>query len=221
MALVKICGLRTAETLEAALAAGADMVGFVVFDPSPRHVTPDEAEGLGRQVRRRALKVALTVDADEALLDRVALSLRPDLLQLHGRETPERVAAIRGRYGLPVVKAFGVSGAADLAPIAAYAGLIDWALLDAKPARGALPGGNGLPFDWALLDGLDPGAPLMLSGGLTVDSVGAAIARVRPAAVDVSSGVEDRPGLKSPARIAAFVAAARAASDLVRAGAAA
>ena len=212
MSLIKICGLSTADTLDAALEAGADMVGFVFFAPSPRHLSTEQAVGLGRQVRRRALKVALTVDASDDELDVIALTLRPDLLQLHGRETPERLAAIRERYGLPVAKAFGIATRADLAALTAYRGLIDWALLDARPPKGAvLPGGNGVAFDWSILDGLTPPAPLMLSGGLAPETVGGAIARVRPGAVDVSSGVEDRPGIKNPERIRAFIRTARSA----------
>jgi phosphoribosylanthranilate isomerase len=212
MSLIKICGLSTPETLEAALDAGADMVGFVFFPPSPRNVTAEAVAPLGRQVRRRAQKVALTVDADDEALDLVCLALRPDMLQLHGRETPERVAAIRARLGLPVLKAVGIAEAADLDRLAAYHGAADWLLLDAKPPRGSvLPGGNGVAFDWTLLAALDRGLPVMLSGGLDAASVGEAIRLVRPDAVDVSSGVERAPGEKDPVKIGAFVAAARAA----------
>ena len=212
MSLVKICGLSTPETLEAALAAGADMVGFVFFERSPRHVSTNAAGSLGRLVRGRAKKVALSVDATDDALDRICLALRPDMLQLHGRESPERVVAIRQRYGLPLAKAIGVGSAADLAAAAAYAGLVDWLLLDAKPPTGAvLPGGNGRAFDWTLLAGLDRSVPVMLSGGLDPANVSEAIRLVRPAAVDVSSGVEAVSGVKDPDLIRAFVAAARAA----------
>ena len=212
MSLIKICGLSTQDTLNAALDAGADMVGFVFFEKSPRDISIPLAGALGRMVGKRARKVALTVNATDDELDVIALSLRPDLLQLHGSETPERVAAIKERYGLPVFKAFGIARREDLAATKAYAGIADWLLLDAKPPKDSvLPGGNGLRFDWALLSGLDRSLPFMLSGGLDPVNVGEAIAVARPDAVDVSSGVEDLPGMKNPDKIRAFVAAARAA----------
>jgi phosphoribosylanthranilate isomerase len=212
MAIIKICGLSTAPTLEAALEAGADMVGFVFFERSPRHVDMDRAAVLGRQTEGRARKVALTVDAPDALLDRVCLALRPDVLQLHGREPPERVAAVRRRLGLPVIKALGVSTAADLAAVRSFADVADTVLLDAKPPPGAtLPGGNGVAFDWTILGGLDRTSTVMLSGGLDAGNVADAVRIARPSGVDVSSGVEDAPGVKNPDKIRAFVAAARAA----------
>jgi phosphoribosylanthranilate isomerase len=208
--LVKICGLSTAETVDAALEASADLVGFVFFERSPRHVTTSLAAELGRRVKGRARKVALTVDAGDEFLDVVALSLRPDMLQLHGSETPERVASIKERYGLPVIKAIGIGSADDLAAIEAYRPVADWLLFDAKPPKGSdLPGGNGITFDWTILAGLDRSVPIMLSGGLEPANVGAALRSVRPDAVDVSSGVEDRPGVKSPERIRDFVRQAR------------
>ena len=209
--LVKICGLSTAETLDAALEAGADLVGFVFFERSPRHVTSGLAAELGRRVERRARKVALTVDAGDEILDVAMISLRPDMLQLHGSETPERVVVLKERYGLPVIKALGIGSSGDLAGVEAYRGLADWLLLDAKPPPGAaLPGGNGIAYDWTVLRDLDRSVPLMLSGGLDAGNVGAALAVVRPEAVDVSSGVEDRPGAKSPDKIRAFIRQARA-----------
>jgi phosphoribosylanthranilate isomerase len=208
--LVKICGLSTAETLDAALEAKADLVGFVFFERSPRHVTTGLAAELGRRVEGRARKVALTVDAGDETLDVLALALRPDMLQLHGSETPERVASVRERYGLPVIKALGIGSADDLAKAAAYRGVADWLLFDARPpASSDRPGGNGVPFDWTILADLDRSVPIMLSGGLEAGNVGAALRLVRPDAVDVSSGVEDRPGVKSPAKIHAFVEKAR------------
>jgi phosphoribosylanthranilate isomerase len=208
--LVKICGLSTAGTLDAALEAKADLVGFVFFERSPRHVTTGLASELGRRVERRARKVALTVDAGDETLDVLALSLRPDMLQLHGSETPERVAAVRERYGLPVIKALGIGRADDLAGVTAYRGVADWLLLDARPPSGSdRPGGNGVPFDWTILADLDRSIPIMLSGGLQAENVGAAVRLVRPEAVDVSSGVEDRPGVKSPDKIRAFIRKAR------------
>ena len=214
--LVKICGLSTPDALDAALAAGADLVGLVHFPKSPRHVGLAEGRALSSRARGRALRVALVVDADDALLSDVVEALDPDLLQLHGAETPERVAAIGARFGRPVMKAIGIAEERDLAAIPAYAAVADRLLLDAKPpAASELPGGNGLAFDWRLvaasgLGRLDPGA-FMLSGGLTPGNVAAAVELTGARAVDVSSGVETRPGRKDPEKIAAFVAAARAA----------
>lgn len=210
---VKICGLSTPDTLDAALGAGAEFVGFVRFPRSPRHVGLDLGRRLSEQARGRALRVVLLVDPDDAALAEALEALDPDLVQLHGRESPARAAAIRERFGRPVMKAVGIAGAADLATAAAYRGLVDHLLLDAKPPRtaDALPGGNGISFDWRLLDGLDPGLPFMLSGGLDPVSVAEAIRRTKPWAVDVSSGVESGPGVKDPGRIEAFVKAARAA----------
>lgn len=212
MAQVKICGLSSPETLDAALDAGAGMVGFVFFARSPRHLTLQQAASLFAQAKGRAVRVALVVDADDAFLDDMVAALAPDLLQLHGKETPERVAGIRARYGLPVMKAVGIAVRADLAKIPAYAAVCDRLLLDAKPPPGAvLPGGNGVPFDWTLLDGFAPGVPWMLSGGLTPDNVAEAIRLTAAPAVDVSSGVESAPGVKDIARIRAFIAAAQGA----------
>jgi phosphoribosylanthranilate isomerase len=210
---VKICGLSTPETLEAALDAGADLVGFVRFPKSPRHVSLDLGRDLSRQARGRALRVVLLVDADDAAIADAVEALDPDLLQLHGRESPERAAAIRSRFGRPVLKAIGIADASDLAALGPYAGGVDHLLLDAKPPRdaGALPGGNGLSFDWRLLNGLDPGLSFMLSGGLNPGNVAEAVRLTGPRAVDVSSGVESGPGVKDPGKIEAFVKAARAA----------
>ncbi len=208
--LVKICGLRTSESLSAALDAGADMVGFVFFGPSPRNIALSEAASLGALVRGRARKVALTVDADDGFIDAIARALDPDILQLHGRETPERAAALSARTGKQIMKAIGVSQPADLDTVAAYAAVCDWLLLDAKPPKEATrPGGNGLAFDWSILDGFDPGRPWLLSGGLDAGNVAAALARTGAPGVDVSSGVESAPGVKDEAKIRAFVAAAR------------
>ncbi|MDQ0503793.1 phosphoribosylanthranilate isomerase [Xanthobacter agilis] len=212
---IKICGLKTPEALDAALAAGADLVGFVHFPKSPRHVTWEAAPRLAAQVRGLALKVALVVDADDALLADVIAALDPDLLQLHGHETVERVAQIRARFGRPVMKALPVAVRADLAPVSDYAAVADRLLFDAKPVPGALlPGGNGRVFDWALIRGLDAGRPVMLSGGLDAGNVVEAIAATGVDGVDVSSGVETAPGVKSPEKIQAFIAAARRARDI-------
>jgi phosphoribosylanthranilate isomerase len=210
--LTKICGLTTAEALDAALDERADFVGFVFFPPSPRNLPFDLAGEFGARVRGRSRKVALTVDADDALHAAIVETLRPDLLQLHGHETPERIAALKARFGLPVMKAVPVETAADLDAVPAYAAVADWVLFDARAPRDATrPGGLGKPFDWTLLKGLDPGLPFMLSGGLEPGNVGQALEITRAPAVDVSSGVELRPGVKDPSKIAAFIRAVRAA----------
>ena len=208
--LVKICGLKTPETLAAALDAGADMVGFVFFPKSPRHIDLATAETLGRQAAGRAVKVALTVDADDTELAGIIAALHPDLLQLHGHETPDRVAAIRARFGLPVMKAIGVATADDLKDVKAFAAVSDRLLFDAKaPKDAAHPGGNGLAFDWSLITGLDLSIPSMVSGGLDPANVAEALRRTGAQGVDVSSGVETAPGQKDPAKITAFVTAAK------------
>jgi len=211
--VIKICGLRTAETMTAALDAGADMIGLVAFPPSPRHLDAPAAAVLADQARGRAEIVLLTVDADDATLSALVKAIRPDWLQLHGRETPARVAEVRRRFGRPVMKALGVRDEADLAAAADFAA--DRLLFDAKPPKDATrPGGNGLTFDWRLLAKLDPRLRFMLSGGLDPATVTEAVRIARPLGVDVSSGVERAPGDKDPALIAAFVRAARAAQTL-------
>lgn len=211
--LIKICGLSTPETLAAALDAGADMVGFVRFAKSPRHVTLDLGHRLSLQAKGRAQRVVLLVDPGDEEIAQAVEAINPDLIQLHGHESPERVAEIRAMVRRPVMKAFGIAEKGDLAALLPYAGGVEHILLDAKPPRtaGALPGGNGISFDWTLLNGLDPALPIMLSGGLNPDNVAEAIRLSRPKAVDVSSGVESGPGQKDPARIEAFVKAARTA----------
>lgn len=208
--LVKICGLSTLETLDTALDAGADMVGFVFFAPSPRNVSLHTARELGGRVKDRAEKVALTVDADDALLSNIVDVLRPDLLQLHGKETPARVGAIAQRFGLPVMKALPIETKADLGAIPSYIKAADRLLFDARAPRDATrPGGLGRPFDWYLLEGLDLTVPFMLSGGLDPQNVAEAIRITRAPAVDVSSGVESAPGVKDVDKIRAFIRAAR------------
>jgi phosphoribosylanthranilate isomerase len=208
---IKICGLSTAEAVSAALAGGASHVGFIFFDKSPRHVDPQSAGVLRRGARGRALAVAVTVDADDAMLDAIVAAMEPDMLQLHGRETPERVAAVKARHGLPVMKAFSVSASADLEPVKAYRGIADRFLFDAKPPKGStLPGGNGVAFDWRVLAGLDPSVDYMLSGGLNKANVGEALRLLSPPGIDVSSGVESAPGQKDVALIEAFLEAVSA-----------
>jgi len=211
---IKICGLSTPDALDTALDAGADMVGFVFFPPSPRNIALETARALGLRVRGRAQKVALTVDATDDTLAGVVAALAPDTLQLHGRESPERVAAVKARFGLPVMKALPIAGPEDLAPIATYAKVADRLLFDARAPREATrPGGLGRAFDWHLLENLDQNLAFMLSGGLDAGNVAEALAITRAPGVDVSSGVERAPGVKDPDKIRAFIRAARAAAD--------
>ena len=213
---IKFCGLSTPETVAAAVRAGAGWLGFVFFPRSPRHLEPERAAALTALVPPGIGRVAVLVDADDALIDAV-IAAGIDTLQLHGRETPERIAAVKARTGLPVWAARGVANRADIAAAIAGAGPADRLLLDAKPPVGAgagvaaLPGGNGVAFDWRLMLGVQPPLPWGLSGGLDAGNVGAALAVLQPAFVDVSSGTEDRPGVKSIAKIMAFADAVRAA----------
>jgi phosphoribosylanthranilate isomerase len=212
--LVKICGLKTAEALDVALESGADQVGFVFFAPSPRNLGYEAARTLSQRVKGRAGKVALTVDATDDMLSEIVEALHPDMLQLHGTETPERVVAVRTRFGLPVMKALPVEDRASLSPIRLYAKVVEKIIFDARAPREATrPGGLGKPFDWHLLEGVDPGVPFMLSGGLDVGNVAEALAITRAPGVDVSSGVESAPGEKDADKIRAFVRAARGAHD--------
>jgi phosphoribosylanthranilate isomerase len=213
--LVKICGLSTRETLDAALDAGADMVGFVFFPPSPRHLSLAVGRDLGRQVKRRALKVALTVDADDATLDNIMDALSPDILQLHGKETVARLRDIKQKFGRPVMKALPVETAADLAVLPGYAAVADRILFDARPPKDATrPGGLGAPFDWHLLENLDLKLPYMVSGGLHAGNVAEALRVSRAGGVDVSSGVESAPGVKDSEMIRAFIRACRTTQEL-------
>ena len=214
--LVKICGLSTRETLDVALGAGADMVGFVFFPPSPRHLSLETARELGRQAKGRAAKVALTVDADDATLANIVETLQPDLLQLHGKETIARLRDIKQKFGLPVMKALPVETAADLAPLAGYAAVADRILFDAlAPKEATRPGGLGAVFDWHLLENLDLKLPFMVSGGLSAENVAEAVRVTRAGGVDVSSGVESSPGHKDPEMIRNFIRAARASEELM------
>jgi phosphoribosylanthranilate isomerase len=206
---VKICGLRSLADMDAVVAARAAYAGFVFFPKSPRNLTLDQARALVLASPPGLAKVALTVDADDAALDALMDAVPLDMLQLHGHESAARVAYVRARYGLPVMKAIGVADASDLAGLTDYALAADQILIDAKPPKGAdLPGGNGLSFDWRLLVGRKWLRPWMLAGGLTPDNVADAIRLTGARQVDVSSGVESAPGVKDPAKIAAFVKAA-------------
>ena len=216
--LIKICGLKTPEALDVALAAGADLVGFVFFPASPRHVSFEIAHTLGQRVRGRAQKVALSVDASDEELAASIEALRPDLLQLHGKEAPDRVAAVRKRFGLPVMKALPIAERADLSPIRLYDKVADHLIFDARATGEATrPGGLGKSFDWRLLDALAVNVPFMLSGGLHAGNVAEALRITAAPGVDVSSGVERAPGEKDPDKIRAFVAAARDAAGALAA----
>lgn len=217
--IVKICGLSTPEALDVAIEAGADMVGFVFFPPSPRNVSFEAARALSARVKDRAKKVALSVDADDVLLTAVVDALAPDFLQLHGKELPERIAAIKARFRLPVIKALAIETKSDFAQVKNYAAASDWLLFDAKaPADATRPGGLGKPFDWSLMRGVAPGVPVMLSGGLDASNVADAIRVADPPAVDVSSGVESLPGRKDVGKIRDFIRRAREAYLDVHAG---
>ena len=212
---VKICGLSTRETLDAALGAGADMVGFVFFPPSPRHVSFETARELAAIVKGRAQKVALTVDADEATLAAVVSALKPDILQLHGHESVARIVELKQRFGLEVMKALSVETSADLASLPDYAAVSDRILFDARPPKDATrPGGLGSTFDWHVLENLEIEPPFMVSGGLTADNVAEALRVTRAGGVDVSSSVERAPGVKDPQLIERFIRAARATQEL-------
>src|SRR6202044_2051926 len=214
--MIKICGLSTRETLDVALQAGADMVGFVFFPASPRHIGLDTARDLGRQGRGRALKVALTVDADDATLANIVEALQPDILQLHGEETVARLRDIKQAFGLQIMKAIAVQTPADLASLPGYAAVADRILFDARaPAEATRPGGLGAVFDWHVLENLDLKRPFMVSGGLHAGNVAEAVRVSRAGGVDVSSGVEGAPGVKDPEMIRAFIRAARATEELM------
>jgi len=211
---IKICGLTTAEAIDAAIDGGASHVGFIFFAKSPRNIDPGRAGLLAQAARGKVRIVAVTVDAADDELDAIVDALRPDVLQLHGHESPERVTAVKARYHMPVMKAFAIRAAADLAAIDAYHGVADRFLFDAKaPAGSELPGGNGTAFDWGALAMLDGRVDYMLSGGLDKDNIGAAIAGTKARGFDVSSGVESAPGIKDARMIAAFFEAVQAATD--------
>ncbi|MEL7348151.1 MAG: phosphoribosylanthranilate isomerase [Pseudomonadota bacterium] len=205
---VKICGLTTPGAVEAAADAGAAYVGFVFFPPSPRALAPAPAREAALAAPTGVVKVGLFVDPDDALLDGITAAVPLDMIQLHGGESPSRVAAVKSRYGLPVMKAIGVREAGDLDAIAAYAPVADQLLIDAKPPKDAvLPGGNGLAFDWSLLTGRRWPLPWMLAGGLTPQNAAEAVARTGARQLDVSSGVESAPGVKDESLMRAFIGA--------------
>ncbi|OCO99570.1 MULTISPECIES: phosphoribosylanthranilate isomerase [unclassified Ensifer] len=207
---VKICGLKTAEALERAVALGASHTGFIFFAKSPRNIEPDDAGRLAERIRGQAKIVAVTVNADNDELDEIVSALNPDILQLHGGESPERLLTVKAMYGLPVMKVFSVRDAADLEKIDAYIGIADRFLFDAKaPVGSDLPGGNGVSFDWKLLDALDGSVDYMLSGGLNADNIGEAMAQTRARAIDISSGVESAPGVKDLKLMESFFNAVR------------
>ena len=208
---VKICGLTEPAGLAAAVAAGARYVGFVFFAKSPRHVSPEQAADLAAQVPLGIAKVGLFVDPDDALLRAVLDKVPLDMIQLHGAETPARVAEVKALTGLPVIKAVGLAEPADLDALWDYGLVEDMLLIDAKPPKGAaLPGGNGVAFDWRLLAGRQILKPWLLAGGLTPDNVAEAIRLTRAPGIDVSSGVESAPGIKDPDRIRRLIARATA-----------
>ncbi len=202
---IKICGLKTAEAIDRALARGATHIGFIFFEKSPRYIEPDVAGRLAEAARGRAKIVAVTVNPTNDDLDEIVALLRPDMIQLHGDESPERVLTIKAVYGLPVMKAFSVRTSEDLQRVEAYIGIADRFLFDAKPPKGSeLPGGNGVSFDWSLLSWLDDSVDYMLSGGLNKDNIAEAMAITKAPGIDVSSGVESAPGTKDVAMIDRF-----------------
>lgn len=209
---MKFCGLRTPADVSAAVEAGAAYVGFVFFPPSPRYLAPEDAAPIAAQVPEGIAKVALVVNADDDLLDQITETVPIDMLQLHGKETPERVTEIKQRYGLPVMKAVGVAGPEDLENLDTYLRVADQVLVDAKPPKDAtLPGGNGLAFDWRLIAGRRWPVPWMLAGGLTEANVAEAMRLTGARQVDVSSGIESAPGVKDAALMQSFSAAIRTA----------
>lgn len=206
---IKICGLTTPDMIRTAATTGADWIGLVFYPRSPRHLEPAAAGQVLADSGRPLPAVAVTVNADDALLSAIMAGVKPDLLQLHGDEPPQRVTALKNRYRIPVIKAIPVATAADLKQANAFADVADYLLLDAKPPPGGLPGGNRMGFDWDILEGWESPLPWLLAGGLTPDTVAAAVQRLRPPGLDVSSGVESAPGIKDAGLIRSFVEQAR------------
>ena len=202
---IKICGLKTAEAIDRAVTRGATHIGFIFFEKSPRYIEPNDAAKLADRVRGRAKIVAVVVNPTNDDLDEIVATLRPDIIQLHGDESPERVLTIKAVYALPVMKAFSIRTADDLKRVEAYIGIADRFLFDAKPPKGSeLPGGNGVSFDWTLLSWLDGTVDYMLSGGLNKDNIAEALAITKAPGLDASSGLESAPGVKSVALIDEF-----------------
>ncbi|MEM7461634.1 MAG: phosphoribosylanthranilate isomerase [Pseudomonadota bacterium] len=203
---VKICGLSTPDSIKASLSGGATHLGFIFFEKSPRNVTPQAAADLAANIGDEAVIVAVTVDADDDFLDEIVAAVDPGILQLHGKETPERVCALKEKYKIPVMKAFAIRESSDLEKIKPWLAVADKLLLDAKPPAGSdLPGGNGVAFDWSILDSLDREVSYMLSGGINIDNVEDALKLSNAGGLDVSSGVESSPGIKDNRQIAEFL----------------
>ena len=207
---VKICGLTRETDVDAAVDAGANLVGFVFFPPSPRSISVARAAELTKRVPKDVIKVALSVDADDALLADITANAGIDMMQFHGSEPPQRVAEARARYGLPMMKALAIAGAEDVDRARRYEAVADWLMFDAKPPRSATrPGGNALAFDWQLVAGESWEKPWLLAGGLTPENVREAVRSSGAAALDVSSGVEDEPGIKNAGKIRQFIVVAK------------
>ena len=205
----KICGLSTPDAIDAVVQNGGEIIGFIFFEKSPRHIDLDTAARLAKHTAGRVQKVAVTVNADDAYLDSIVEAAKPEMLQLHGAESLERVEEVKARYGLPVMKAFAIRSAEDFDKLGEYEGIVDRFLFDAKPPKGSeLPGGNGVSFDWSLLQGLDIKTPYMLSGGLSADNLSEAVSQSGAKAIDISSGVESSPGVKNLEMIAQLLATA-------------
>lgn len=204
---IKICGLSTPEAIDAVIAGGATHMGLIFFEKSPRHVSVDKAGQLSEHAGDRITKVAVSVDASDEYLQQIVDHMQPDVLQLHGKETPERVQELKLRYGLPIIKAFAIRDVSDLEKAKSHIGVADLMLFDAKPPTGSdLPGGNGVAFDWDIMDQWPADVPYMLSGGLNVLNIREALARSGATAIDISSGVESSPGVKDQTLINEFLA---------------
>jgi len=214
---VKICGLKEPETIDCALKLGASHLGFIFFEKSPRHISLAQAACLRDPIGNRAEIVAVVVDSDYRFLDDLVHQVRPDILQLHGKETPRRVAELKKRYNLPIIKAISIHDSSDLQNVVPYREVADRILFDAKaPKNSLLPGGNGISFDWKLLESLDTELNYMLSGGLNASNIGEALAQAKPGGIDVSSGVERAPGVKDIGLMQTFFAALAASQPIIK-----
>ena len=203
---IKICGLSTPQALEAVIVGGATHMGLIFFEKSPRHVDLETAEALSKIAKGRVKRVAVSVNASAEYLDEIVTRVQPDMLQLHGSESPESMAELKAKYGLPLIKALAIHEVNDLEKIAPYSDVADLFLFDAKPPKGSdLPGGNGVAFDWQIMDQLPENVPYMLSGGLNIDNIGVALEQSGAGAIDISSGVESSPGQKDIGMIEAFL----------------